>query len=242
MTASPTPETTSLVGQNRSKKLRKIVKPGKPIAKTIWLTGHAISLCCGFSYSLFYFTRSRNWISWILYKFTLFGVLLAYSISIQNQYSIKSLPHWSALISSDNFQYLLLGTFWIFNRNSFFKILPFLIISLLQLSQNFKIQSILKFEKKLSILALYDELFLFVLLTFDTLLMRGTSGYGLVIYSLFMWLKLLQSEDTRYFIYDNIKKLDALMSKIKNEKIQKAWRKVKKFLSLKQANFEQKYL
>lgn len=72
--------------------------------------------------------------------------------------------------------------------------------------------------------------------------MRGTSGYGLVIYSLFMWLKLLQSEDTRYFIYDNIKKLDALMSKIKNEKIQKAWRKVKKFLSLKQANFEQKYL
>lgn len=239
----PTLESTKTTPTS-GKKLRKIVKPEQSKLKPLWLAGHLMTLGFGFLFLMYYVQRrSRtSWIPLLSYKLVLVGVWLSYTISIKSQYNIKSLPHYSALIATENFQYLLLSIFWFFNRNSFYKILPFLIISLLQLSSHFKLNGILKHEKKLLSVFLYDELFLFLVLIVDTLLMRGTSGFGLIAYSLFMWLRILQSENTRFFLYANLIKLDTLFLKIKNPKVQSAWGAMKNFLSYKQANFEQKFL
>ena len=85
-------------------------------------------------------------------------------------------------------------------------------------------------------------MFLFPVLFVDTILLKGTSGYGLVIYTMFVWLRILQNENARFFLYDNVTKLDVLMMKIKNEKVKKVWLKIKKFLTYKQARFQQKFL
>lgn len=228
----------------KGKKLRKINKPKKSNAKLLWLAGHVLTLGFGIFYTIFYIQRKaqHNLIPLLSYKLALVGVWLSYTVSIQSQYNLKSLPHYTTLLSTENFQYLLLSIVWFFNRSSFFKILPFIIVSILQLSSTFNLKAILKFEQKLSAVVLYNELFLFLLLFVDTLLFRGTSGYGLVVYCMFMWLRVLQNENTRFFLYDNLVKLDKYVSKVKNEKVQKIWKDMKTFLTYKQARFEQKYL
>ena len=238
------PASPAAVGSTNGKKLRKIEKPPKSYSKRIWLVGHIMTLSFGVFYSIYYLQRKsqHRFVPWACYKLTLIGVWTAYLTSIQSQYNIKSLPHYTTLIATENFQYLLLSVMWFFNRNSLFKILPFMIVSLLQVATTCQLTAILKLETQLSKVVLYDELFLFVLLLVDTLLLRGSSGYGLVTYCMFMWLRILQSENTRFFLYDNLIKFDAHISKIKNPKVQEGWLGVKKFLSYKQANFEKKYL
>lgn len=226
------------------KKLRKVVKPPKSNDKTLWLVGHLTTIVCGTLYAMYYMQRKSQGklIPFIAYKLALCGIWLSYSIAIKSQFNVKSLPHYSTLIATENFQYLLLSILWFFNRNSLFKILPYMIISLLHLATKFNLDAVLKFEKQLNVFLLYNELFLIFLLFIDTLLLRGTSGYGLVVYCMFMWLRILQNENTRFFLYANLKKLDTLMLKIKNPKVQQGWLSIKKFLSYKQANFEQKFL
>jgi hypothetical protein len=228
----------------QGKKLRKIVKPKKTITKTLWLAGHVSTLVFGTIYAMFYLQMKSQGriVPWICYKLALIGVSVSYALSIQSQYNIKSLPHYSTLIASENYQYFMLSIIWFFNRNSLLKLMPYMVVSLLQLANKFHLEAILKMESTLSAIVLYSEMLLIVVLFVDTLLIRGTSGYGLVIYVMFMWLRVLQNENTRFFIYDNIFKLDTLMSKIKNEKVQNVWKSMKKFLTLKQAKFEQKYL
>lgn len=241
---APSSADTHNTGHTTGKKLRKIAKPAKSYAKTIWLAGHLMTLGFGLFYTMFYIQRKsqHRLIPWVCYKLTLIGVWASYLVSIQSQYNIKSLPHYTALIATENFQYLLLSVVWFFNRNSLFKILPYMVVSLLQVASSQNLTAILNLELQLSKVVLYDELFLFLLLFVDTLLFRGTSGYGLVTYCMFMWLRILQSENTRFFLYAHLIKFDSQISKIKNEKVQEGWSKVKKFLSYKQANFEQKYL
>lgn len=212
--------------------------------KPLWLAGHVMTLFFGVLYALFYVQRKSQGrlVPWCCYKLTLAGIWLSYAISIQSQFNIKSLPHYTSLIATENFQFLLLSIFWAFNRSSLFKILPFLIISLLQLATAFKLDAVLKCERILCGVLLYNSMFLLLLLLVDTLLLRGTSGYGLMVYVLFMWLRILQSENTRFFIYSQLVKFDTSITKVKNKHVQEAWTSVKKFLTYKQANFEQKYL
>lgn len=226
------------------KKLRKVVKPEKSKTKQIWLLGHIVTITFGIIYAMYYlqYKAHNSYVAVISYKLSLFGVWASYVLSIQSQYNLKSLPNYATLIGTENFQFFLLSIIWVFNRTSLFKILPYLIISVLHLSQNYKLDAILKFENTLCAIIMYNELFVFILLLVDTLLVRGTSGYGLVVYAMFLWLRVLQSENTRHFLYAQIIRFDNIMSKIKNPKVASMWRKIKKFLSYKQANFEEKFL
>ncbi|GMM45569.1 hypothetical protein DAPK24_021440 [Pichia kluyveri] len=226
------------------KKLRKINKPKKSNEKTLWLVGHSITLFFSILYMMYYVQRKSktHLVPWLAYKFALMGVWLSYTISLNTQYNLKSLPHYGSLIATENFQYLLLSVVWFFNRSSLFKILPYTILSILHISNNFKLNAVLKQEKLFAYIILYNELFLFPVLFVDTILLKGTSGYGLVIYTMFVWLRILQNENARFFLYDNVTKLDVLMMKIKNEKVKKVWLKIKKFLTYKQARFQQKFL
>lgn len=224
---------------SKGKKLVKKVKQKQTNLKSIWVAGHAATLIFGIIYACFYVLhKQRNKFALGAYKLSLLSVWITYAISIQSQFNIKALTHYSSLIASENFEYFLLSIFWFFNRSSLFKILPYIMISILHLSTHFKLNGILKFEKQFSAVFMYNELFLFVLLLVDTLLFRGTSGYGLVAYACFSWLRLLQSENARFFLYAQLIKFDSLILKIKNKNVQEAWAFIKKFLSTKQAQFE----
>lgn len=229
---------------NGKKRLRKIVKPPQSQWKIIWIAGHAATIAFGIIYAIYYvqFKHHSKWIPILSYHLSLIGVWVAYYIAINTQYNLKSLPHYTALLATDNVQFLILSIIWMFNRTSLFKILPYMIIASLQLSQEFNISFLLKFGDTLSLYILYNELFLFLLLFIDTILMRGTSGFGLALYSMFYWLRILQSENARFFLYTNAVKFDGLIGKIKNEKVVRAWATIKKFLTTKQATFEHRYL
>lgn len=229
---------------SKGKKLVKKVKQKKSYLKTIWIAGHAGTTIFGLIFTIYYILGKKNTskIAFLAYKLSMLSVWVSYAISIQSQYNIKALTHYSSLIASDNFQYFLLSLFWFFNRSSVFKLLPYMMISILHLSTSFHLNFVLRFEKQFAAVFLYNEIFLFLLLVIDTLLVRGTSGYGLVVYACFSWLRLLQSENSRFFLYAQLIRFDSLISKVKNEKVNDAWNSIKKFLSTKQANFEQEFL
>ncbi|ODV84792.1 hypothetical protein CANARDRAFT_222996 [[Candida] arabinofermentans NRRL YB-2248] len=230
---------------NKNKKLRRKQATEKPIMKYAWLAGHIMTLLFGSIYIYYYITlKSHNSIfAKIAYRFSLSGVIISYTVAILSQFNKKSLPSYFVLLTTENFQYLALALCWFINRNSAFKLFPYLCISTLQLSKTFKLKPILKvLEKPLELAIIYNELFLFILLIVDTLLMRGNSGYGLVIYCMFYWLRLLHSEDTRFFLLSIIMKLDGVISKQKNPKIVDSWSSIKKFLAVKQSKFEKSYL
>lgn len=229
---------------SKGKKLVKKVKEKKTNSKTIWIAGHTATIFFGFIYSFYYFQfkQFQSKIAMGSYKLALISIWVTYIISIKTQYNIKSLTRYSSLIASENFEYFLLSVFWFFNRSSFFKILPYMMISILHLATNFNLDFILNFEKQFAAVFLYNEIFVFFLLLLDTLLIRGTSGYGFVVYTYFSWLRLLQSENTRFFLYAQLIRLDAFVTKIKNEKVQASWKVIKKFLSTRQAKFEQEFL
>ncbi|VEU20999.1 DEKNAAC101834 [Brettanomyces naardenensis] len=226
------------------RKLVRKPKPEQPIVKYVWIAGHVTTIVMGLIYGFYYvlFRSHNSKISFVAYRVALIGSIAAYSCTIVSQFNKKSLPSYLSLLCTLNIQYLLLGIVWFFNRSSIFKIAPYMIVSALQLATQFKVQPLLKLSHELKLVVAYDELLLFVVLLVDTILMRGTSGYALVIYLGFYWLRLIQSEDTRYLVYTIIVKLDTIMNKQKNPKVVEGWKVVKKFLTTKNQKFERDYL
>lgn len=229
---------------DKQRYLKKKEKKGKSMLKPLWLAGHSVTLLFGVVYTSYYIRRASHtsWICTIAYYLCLFGVCASYGVGVNTQFNLKSLPSYSVLLGTESVQFAILSVIWMFNRSSFFKIYPYMVVSLLQLSDEFKVDAILKLAPILSTSVLYNELLLIVVLFVETLLMRGASGFALVLYCLFYWLRILQFEHSRYFLYTQIIKLDGLMSKIKNENVQERWQAVKRFLTTRQASFEYKFL
>lgn len=242
-TDKPLPETPSTSHANQ-KLVKKTKKKGAAAMKTAWIAAHATTLATGAIYAGYYalYISHISWTSFLAYRFCLLGSFVAYSITILSQFSRKSLPNSIALLSTTNYQYLLLTWIWFFNRSSLFKIIPYLITSLLQLAQQFNVQPILKLSPQLKLVAAYDELVLFVVLFVDTLLMRGTSGFALVIYAGFYWLRIVENEDTRYLLYSIASKLDSTMSKQKNPKVVESWKDIKRFLTSRNGDIAREFL
>ncbi|KAG7878427.1 hypothetical protein KL905_004232 [Ogataea polymorpha] len=232
------------LSSKKNRKLRRKAAQPQPILKYAWLAGHVSTLLFGFIYLCYYVVRKshKSWVAFVGYRLAWVGVWISYSVAIASHFNRKSLPSYFTLMTTENFQYLVLSVHWFLGWSSFFKLLPYLLIATLQLSNHFKIKPLLRLEPVFKKTIIYNELFLFVLLTFDTLCMKGNSGFGLVSYAMFYWLRLLHSEDNRFFVYSVISKLDTLMSKQKNPTILEAWDEVKKFLSEKQSKFESQYL
>lgn len=213
------------------RRLRKVEPKPKPYDKYGWILGHVITVLCTLVYSAYYFTYKshQSRVAEISYRIGFVAVISSYFVSMVNQFG-KIPPSYFTLLTTENFQYLLLAIVWLFNRSSFFKILPYFIISILQLSSLLNLKPVLKLEQTFKEIIIYNELFLFVLLLFDTLLFRGTSGYALVIFGLFYSLKIVFSDDTKGLIYSVIVKFDGVMLKQKNPKVQSLWHDIKSFL------------
>ncbi|GEQ72553.1 hypothetical protein JCM33374_g6240 [Metschnikowia sp. JCM 33374] len=220
----------------RKKKLVKKQPSASNLKYTVWLAGHALSVVFGvvtFTWQIFWL-RNVWYINSISYRLSLLGSVLALGATMSKKYGLKYLPPFSTLLAQQNFQYLVLAVIWCFTFKSIFKVIPTFTISVLQLSLNKKIAPVLDQADFLASIIAFDELLLIVYLLVRTLLFRYSSGYQLVIVCVFMWLRILFDKDTANLFGYVVEKADGKMSGIKNEKVHKAWGKIKHFLEEKQ--------
>lgn len=218
----------------KKKVLRRKIKGPNPLKKKIWLAGHASVLAFGLLYCLLLFLRINKWyIRFICYRFSLIGTVVALGAAISHKYGLRYLPPTPTLFAQQDFQYLLIALVDIFTFRSMFKLLPFVLISLLHLGDEFKVTAITSQGAFLASLIAYDELFLIVYLVLRTLFFRGSLGFQLAIYLTFYWLRILYNKDTAKMFSTLMEKLDIKVSTVKNEKVQKLWAKAKKHIDEK---------
>lgn len=203
-------------GKAAPKATRKILRRKPPAKKDyihiVWIAGHAISLVFGllfFGIYYFHYRHRRSLVSKLFYRLSLFGSISAYSATVVSKFGITS-PNFYALITTENFQYLLLAVVWLFTRAVVFKLAPYVVISFLHLSKHYNLVG--KYPKSvvkgLASAISYNELALVLVLSWDTLLFRGTSGFALVIFLMFYWLRIVYSESTNLFFSDVTEVID----------------------------------
>ena len=180
----------------------------------------------------------------LLFRTSLTGVFMASGVTmIQNWSGLK--PTWYDLLSAPNFQTTLIAALWfIAGGKSFYKLLPFMIISFIHLS-NRKVEFekddmetfnelTLKNKSLLQVLA-YSEVFILFTLLLDTLLMKtGTSGFLFVFYTCLLWLRL----NFQSYIQVTVLRLLAKLDKKIPPKYATYWETFRRFIYSKARQLE----
>lgn len=217
--------------------------------KLIWTVGHFLTLVCGvmsilyevknlvlFNYHqklLFLINRGSRYpitsqwdklfcyICIGCYRLSLIGAILSHSITLW-QSSTKYSPTYYDLLSTENFQNLLMSFLWLFSRKSIVKLFPFVSISYFHLTNR---ENILLLK-----MIAYSEILLLLILTVDTLLFKdGTSGFLLIGYTSIYWLRLNFSGYTQTTLLEFLPRLDSKVPM----KYRKQWKKFKLFIYTK---------
>lgn len=201
----------------------------------LWLAGHVTCLVFGTLTCIWQvlWLKDIYYINTIAYRLALIGSCLALGSTTAHKYGVLFLPPLTTFLSQQNFQYLVLGIVWCFTFKSVFKIIPFYLISLLQLAENKKIAAVQKQADFLALIIAFDELFLVVYLLLRTIFFRNTAGFQLVLKLVFVWLRILFDHSTAELFAYLMEKLDGKASTIKNEKVQKLWKKARVLLDEK---------
>lgn len=213
----------------RKKKLVRKNKDHSKIKYQVWLAGHCMCLVFGtvtFVWQTLWL-RNAYYINSIAYRLALLGAFLALGSTTAHKYGLQYLPPLTTFLSQQNFQFLILSMVWCFTFKSVLKIIPFFLISLLQVAENKKIAVVQKQADFLAQLIVYDELLLIVYLLLRTIFFRNTSGFQLVLKLVFLWLRILFDPTTSDMFLFVVQKLDGKVSTVKNEKVQMVWKKVK---------------
>ncbi|RLV91029.1 putative membrane protein [Spathaspora sp. JA1] len=213
-------------------KTRKLVRSNKttnPLKFKVWQAGHFLTLGFGSIALLFQFfwLPNKYYINSICYRLTFIGGILAMLATFSKKFGLRYLPAPAAMLSQQNFQYLLLAAVWIVSFKSIFKIIPYYLLAILHVGNWKEISVIQENSEFISSLIAYDELLLIVYLFLRTILFRGGSGFQLVLFCIFYWLRILYNKETRRLFGAIVERLDFEMTKVKNEKVSHYWRKVK---------------
>lgn len=219
----------------RKKKLVRKNKDYSKIKYQVWLAGHAMCLVFGTITFIWQTLWLKNvyYINSISYRLALIGACLALASTTAQKYGVLFLPPLKTFLSQQNFQYLILSIVWCFTFKSVLKIIPFFLISLLQVSENKKISVVQKQADFLAQIIAFDELLLIVYLLLRTIFFRNTSGFQLVLKLVFLWLRIMFDPSTAELFSFVVEKLDGKVSTVKNEKVQKIWKKTKVLLDEK---------
>ncbi|AET38150.1 uncharacterized protein Ecym_2418 [Eremothecium cymbalariae DBVPG len=226
--------------------------------KLIWTVGHICTLVFGLYfafysiYRLAFFYRYRSWktlfltarrhisgrhFSWlkwlagftpnVAYRLSLVGVLASHGITTWQSWADLS-PTYYDLLCTDNFQNLLIATLWLFTRTSFYKLVPFIIVSYLHLTKkkNTSEQDITRQNSSLLHVVAYSEIVVLVSLFMDTLMFRGTSGFAFVFYLAIYWLKVNFSPYVQNTVLRILSKFDKAIPGSQQGK----WNSAKNFL------------
>lgn len=172
----------------------------------------------------------------IIYRLSIIGTFLSCGVtSFQSWGGLN--PQWYEMMSTENFQYLLIAVLWFISGQSIYKICPFMILSYIHLT-NYQMEfkgngAPDKIASKnaifLRVLAL-SEIVIAVVLLLDSLLMKdGTAGITLVVYLAIYWLRI------NFSPYVQVAALKVLLRFDKNipSKYKDNWAIVKKFIYLK---------
>lgn len=214
---------------HKRKKLVRKQKPPNPLKYQIWLFGHLACIVFGtisFTFQIFWLPN-KFYINSICYRLSLLGSIGALLATVSHKFGLSYLPPTSTLIAQQNFQFVVLAIAWLFTFKSIFKIIPFYLIAVLQIAQHKKIDAVLKQQLFLASLIAYNELVFIVYLVLRTLAFRGTSGFQLILFLLFYWLRILYNPETGNLFEVIIERLDGKVKNVKNEKVVYYWNKTK---------------
>lgn len=230
---SSVPTNATVPPEYKKKKLVK--KNGQDFTKQkhlAWMVGHASVLVFGLISIVFQLLWLPNvyYINSIAYRLSLLGAVVALFATTAHSFGIYDIPPITTLMSHQNFQYLVLAIVWMVTFKSTFKLMPYILISLLQLASAKKIGFVLKQQDFLASLIAYDELVLIVYLLIRTLLFRNASGYQLSLFLMFYWLRILYNKETGNLFRAIVERLDGKVQNVKNPKVLHAWNKSKAYL------------
>lgn len=204
----------------------------------VWAGAQLATVVFGAVYMAYYLTlRKQRLIPRILYRLVFVGVLTAYGTSLYHAFG-TNVPSGYALLAQELFQYLLWAGVCLITNNSLFKVLPFIIISVLQIGSHFHIAPVELASPQLARVVAYNELVVLGYLLLRTLCFRLTSGFQFVLYVSFYWLRVLYSPPTHALFQYLVLKADAHVAGVKNDKVQKYWGKFKVFLDAKKEQLE----
>lgn len=219
----------------KKKKLVRKEKPVNPIKYKLWLFGQISCVVFGsisFVFQILWLPN-KYYINSICYRLSLLGSIASLLATTSYKFGLKYLPPSSTLIAQQNFQFVTLGVVWLFTFKSVFKIIPFYLIAILQLGAHKDIKVIENQSSFLASLIAYNELIFVVYLLLRTLCFRGTSGFQLVLFLIFYWLRVLYNPETKNLFKTIVDRLDYKVQNVKNEKVLHYWNKGKLMLNEK---------
>lgn len=224
--------------ESRKHQKRRLVRRiQKPVALKyhVWLAGHCVCLAFGLVYFVFqlFWLRDHYYMCTIAYRLSLIGAAVAFGATMSHKFGLHFLPPMLTLVAQHNFQYLVLTVVWVFTFRSVLKIVPVMLIAVLQLGSHKKVPFIEEKGDVLGSLVAVDEIVLLFYLLLRTVAFRYTLGYQLVLKLIFFWLRTLFDPDTANSLLYMVDKLDVHLKKIKNEKVQHVWEKTKLLLEEK---------
>lgn len=201
----------------------------------LWLAGHVSCVVFGLLTCVWqaFWLKDIYYINSISYRLTLIGSVIALVSTVSHKFGLRNLPHFPMLVAQLNFQFLVLAIIWIFTFKSIFKIIPYLLVSVLQLTAHKKIGAVQKQAEFLASVIAFDELILAVYLILRTLLFKQTAGYQLAVVLIFFWLRVLFDDDTANMFAFVVNKLDGRVQTIKNKQALNVWDHIKDFLEEK---------
>lgn len=221
--------------QFRKKKLvRKNQGPPK-IKYIVWISGHIASIVFGVLSIVWQLLRFNNhyYINSIMYRLSIVGAIVALVTTMTRRFGLSHAPRFSMLLAQKNFQYFLLSFAWLFTFRSVLKIVPTILISVLQLAENRNIPVILSVGKQIGTVIACNEILLLLYLLVRTVFMLKTSGYQFMMMMMLLWLRVLFDVQTaRIFAY-GVDLLDGKVSSVKNKSLRKAWNKLRAFIKEK---------
>lgn len=214
----------------RIKKLRKKNKGPNPLKLKLWLGGHISTIIFGTISIIFQLLKLPNrwYINSICYRLALLGSISSLIMTTSRRYG-HFLPPISGLLAHQNFQYAILSVIWLFTFKSIFKLLPYYILSILHLCKYANLSVVINHSHVLAGVIAYDELFLILYLFIRTLCFQNTSGFQLIAFYGFYWLRILYNKQTTALFSTIIEKVDLL--NIKNPKFQKYWGRFKELIA-----------
>lgn len=183
-----------------------------------------------------WYSKLLKWMPQILYRVSLIGVFMANGINMHQNWSHLN-PTWFDLLARENFQTLFIAfLLFIAGGKSFYRLLPYMILSYLHLKNRkheFTIDNE-EADKQMTIdnkhllhMVAYAELAVIITLALDTLLLKnGTAGFLFVAYTGIYWLRLNFSAYAQVSVLRVLNKFDKKIPAKHREK----WDNIKNFL------------
>ncbi|GAV51955.1 hypothetical protein ZYGR_0AF04270 [Zygosaccharomyces rouxii] len=173
----------------------------------------------------------------VFYRMALVGSIISLSVTMYQNWATAN-PQWYEMLSSENFQMMILAALWVFvGRRSFYRLFPYMILSFIHLTnskQEIKgtVEPGKMTKRNVFLLRLlsYSELVVLLALALDSILLKdGTSGICLTIYFAFYWLRFNFSPYAQATALDVLGHLDHHVP----PKYRPQWDKVKRFIQAK---------